>query len=488
MSVMKTLVTGFVDRPPNGQDVKRKPTTSLANYDIELLKVWYGVLRDATEGSEPPPQLVVFLHEFEQFDEAVVQDLFHICRQARIHQVTTPLTDALAVYPQSMLSLLRVDSFTVPSGTGFLEEIVTKTFFDLHFEPDIMVGPAALDFLSDFFCRNSTSVEGVLLILQLAHLKHFDEPLTVFVQGEWLDPSYAELAAKKLSDPKAAAFVASLFSWSFGLQELASNEEGWPVNDVPGLLASIVEARANFHSRLCRLKLALGIMRRVQKVMLDLGHQGAGTDKTPLEMMSASLSGGLAREGKYLGTMRVHDARQRVEVTVKLLEDDREGSESAQIADEFGDWLIGYFQERIINLEDLRLWEIWHTGSTPFPSEMINPAPRATIVSALLQPHTFLPLPRDGPTTERLPIWNLPDASILFRRYLEAGQPAESPGTGRWGQSDSHRDEDENEEEWKMHVQARFVRALHTLDFVGFVKHTGRKADHVMRTVYDMPE
>jgi len=65
MSTMKALVTGFVDRPPAGQDgetghntgdsraedvslpVKRKPTTSLSNYDIELLKVWYGVLRDA---------------------------------------------------------------------------------------------------------------------------------------------------------------------------------------------------------------------------------------------------------------------------------------------------------------------------------------------------------------------------------------------------------------------------------------------------------
>ncbi len=119
MSTMKTLVTGFVDRPPAGQDgetvviipdisraegvvlpVKRKPTTSLSNYDIELLKVWHGVLRDAagrlyvypwdgcdiniSEGPEPPPQLVVFLHEFEQFDQAVVQDLFYICRQARI--------------------------------------------------------------------------------------------------------------------------------------------------------------------------------------------------------------------------------------------------------------------------------------------------------------------------------------------------------------------------------------------------------------------
>lgn len=35
---------------------------------------------DISEGPEPPPQLVVFLHEFEQFDEAVIQDLFYICR------------------------------------------------------------------------------------------------------------------------------------------------------------------------------------------------------------------------------------------------------------------------------------------------------------------------------------------------------------------------------------------------------------------------
>lgn len=77
--------------------VQRKPTTSLASYDIELLKVWYGVLRDSSgrlyiqpsacradipEGPEPPPQLVVFLHDFEQFDESVVQDLFYICRWA----------------------------------------------------------------------------------------------------------------------------------------------------------------------------------------------------------------------------------------------------------------------------------------------------------------------------------------------------------------------------------------------------------------------
>ena len=136
---------------------------------------------------------------------------------------------------------------------------------------------------------------------------------------------------------------------------------------------------------------------------------------------------------------------------------------------------------------------------------MLNPAPRATIVSALLQPHNFLPSAQDDPRmTQRVPIWKLPDVSILFRRYLEAGrminvydwyesfsQVIESQRSHLAPATDGGENGaqgDEEEEEWKMHVQARFMRALHTLNFVGLVKHTGRKAEHVMRTVYDVPE
>jgi hypothetical protein len=40
----------------------------------------------------------------------------------------------------------------------------------------------------------------------------------------------------------------------------------------------------------------------------------------------------------------VHKVQQRVTTTALLLEDDREGDGSAQIALEFGIWLIDYFQ------------------------------------------------------------------------------------------------------------------------------------------------
>jgi len=47
--------------------------------------------------------------------------------------------------------------------------------------------------------------------------------------------------------------------------------------------------------------------------------------------------------------------------------------------------------------------------------------------------------------------------------------------------------ETEGLENWRLEVQARFIRALHELDYVGFIKHTGRKRDHVLRTVLDAP-
>ena len=45
-------------------------------------------------------------------------------------------------------------------------------------------------------------------------------------------------------------------------------------------------------------------------------------------------------------------------------------------------------------------------------------------------------------------------------------------------------------ERWRVEVNARFIRALHELDYLGFIKHVKRKgkADHVLRTVFDVAD
>jgi origin recognition complex subunit 3 len=49
---------------------------------------------------------------------------------------------------------------------------------------------------------------------------------------------------------------------------------------------------------------------------------------------------------------------------------------------------------------------------------------------------------------------------------------------------------EEDLQRWKVEVNARFIRALHELDYLGFIKHTKRKAkaDHVLRTLFDVTD
>lgn len=185
--------------------------------------------------------------------------------------------------------------------------------------------------------------------------------------------------------------------------------------------------------------------------------------------------------------------------------------------------------------------------------KLINPAPRLSIESALLYPHDFIDTHAKhlsftcdpnlegsnvlGPRRACSALWELPDTSILFRRYMDAGKMinvydwfqsfgmalesqrrhhgrlAKTDGEGlevapsRWkgkgidwlpsdmdvdrqseGEDESDVEDEEDTEKWRVEVQARFIRALHELDYMGFIKHTGRKADHVVRTVYDVPD
>jgi len=121
---------------------------------------------------------------------------------------------------------------------------------------------------------------------------------------------------------------------------------------------------------------------------------------------------------------------------------------------------------------------------------------------------------------------DLPDISILFKGYLESAKminvydwfesfvvvlearkrrvgttripdgpsgisrtPSRKKGKQKQVEAEVvDEDTGEDEEEWLMEVQVRFIHALQELDYLGFIKHTGRKADHVMRTVFDSPE
>jgi origin recognition complex subunit 3 len=74
--------------------------------------------------------------------------------------------------------------------------------------------------------------------------------------------------------------------------------------------------------------------------------------------------------------------------------------------------------------------------------------------------------------TRKLP--QLVKKHIPDGKHGNSGTPSRKKGKQRQVEVDNE-GAGEGEEEWHMEVQARFIRALQELDYLGFIKHTGRK-------------
>ncbi|KAI0705509.1 origin recognition complex subunit 3 N-terminus-domain-containing protein [Earliella scabrosa] len=605
MNMMKALVTGFVDRGSGG----KRTASSLANYDINLLRAWY-----AAQDSQPI--LAVFLHEFEKFDTKVVQDVLYIC-SINVHHLplvfvltmTSPPAPSFlhSTYTRSTLALLRVHQVSAPTGLAAVKDVLTKVFFDPDFEPDVMLGPGALEYISDFATRHSASPDALLTMLQLAHLKHFTHPLSVFVHNQSLGVATSDDAEAALTPQLADAVQTRLL--------VAQERERINVRpqNARELLDSVSTARVSFQRSVRRMRVAFAFARIAERISLSdvqgalIVRKGAGAHGLDsLDTLSAVLRGRMSSQVRYVcmavrklsllklrallqglhsflyglqsAVVRREEADARIWIVERLNELPNEGegapdldglvpqdAATKELAGNVGTWLQEYIEARLVRLEDCTLWDIWYTGASPFPSELINPAPRPTVVAALLHPHDFIrshadlsrgdgePVAFGGDDDDRQEpaLWELPDTSIAFRRYIEAGRmvnvydwfesfsvvldsqrkhlkrrsakPSEgkavngtAKGKGKGNVStpsrrrrrrdteaaeeeddvdeDMHVDDEdddmdeEEEERWKLEVQARFIRALHELDYMGFVKHTGRKPDHVIRTIYDVPD
>ncbi|KAF8128563.1 origin recognition complex subunit 3 N-terminus-domain-containing protein [Boletus edulis] len=536
-SAMKTLIAGFINKTDEelGIGGLQAPSAHLTSTYFR-----YGSDSNTT-------RLVVVLHDFERFEPLVMQDLFEISSLAIprlplvfILSLTSPPTPSYihATYPRSTLARLQVRSCSFSTSQAVLYDILLKTFFDVEFNPDLVLGPAAIEFLVDFFGRHSPSLDGLVSILQLAHMKHFEEPLTVFLSEE-------SLASMDLTDPGSAPFLNSVH---VRVQGSTGNPTGWRVADIDVLLEFVRSVRLAFQRQSQLLRVAFRLFLVVQNFTTSLGIK---SEKTLPELMCAALRGRLGTSYRYLCRIvrklkvdqldallsEINDFFAGVSAQVQGDEReiisrintarsvrDRYSDEPQQVkdvAEMIGDWLIEYFERRLVTLEELPLWDISYTGSAPFPSELLNPSLRASIFSGLLHPQDYSMTPTsNGGDDDEETLWDMSDTSILFHRYLESGKMINvfdwfesfslvletqrrhartdasahealirtpSRRKGKQRQVEVPEDGEEELDKWRLEVQSRFIRSLHELDYIGLIKHTGRKADHVMRTVFDVP-
>ncbi|KAJ6459796.1 origin recognition complex subunit 3 N-terminus-domain-containing protein [Mycena vitilis] len=529
---MRNLIGGFIDRDTDAP--KRKPAASLAPFDIGLLQAWY----DATE--DPRPTLVVLLHHFEQFDANVVQDMFYICS---LHTSRLPLTFILSLstpspssylqasLSRSTLSLIRVYHFAVPSGRDVLQDILLLAFFDPTFDLSLLPGPTLLEFVEDFYTTQNPSLDALITILQVAHLKHFSTNVFSFlsIDNPRISPhptptelSFLEALLARMSAPRTSATP-------------KKNADDWRANArSPEILLQSVDAeRAAFVWFTRKISLGVTLLHIVVDSLrgtaidksLDRWRGAAGIRR----VLDPEKEGvvGLAELLRKLPPAVCDAIPEKVESYIEALPVEfREIAEwrHGSSADDVAGWLETYLALLLRPPENHSpLWNVWYTGLAPFPSEMLNPALRPSIISGLSYPHSYTgedadskPADEDEDEDEES-LEDLPDTSILFKGYVKAGkminvydwfdhfrmvlegQRARETATKGKGKGKAKvkakkgEDEREEDERWKLSVQARFMRALHELDYVGFIKHTsrgggGRKGEYVLRTVLGVLE
>ncbi|KAL5478416.1 ORC3 [Sanghuangporus weigelae] len=678
-SAMKTIIGGFLASGAESEDHEDgRARRKLASYDINLLETWYDALRESREETDLP-KLVILVHDFEKIEPGIMQDIFYICRLhvprlpfVFILGLATPPTPSYlhAAFPRRTLALLRLTRVEVAGGMDVLKHVLCETFFDPVFEPTIMPSPAVLSFIIQQFARKAQSMDFVLSLLQLVHLRHFTDPLSVLAHDELLGTGSIEDAAKMLSEPSGRPFLLALLARLHRFEDAstAKSSRSDGINDCNGsseterlertrrgkgkqrasgvnekhdndnvalnALKCVRELRQEHKERLRKSRMAFHVVRELRKCLLEDRRidgdsrrvHGIGTE---LDLMCSWLRGTIPdKEGKVLvkglrGSASVaykNLARDVKDVLSECPEevipkddngtsfldlfddwinrlniDSNSDTAASNAMDEMNKWLVSYISESTRDFTETKLWDIWYTGNPTGIEELINPAPRAAIINALVHPERYLGYtntslsnpssPEKGKGKQRAD--NVPhgadggdlapDTAILFKGYLESGrmvnvydwymsfkesldgrrrsekaaeekslartrgkndrqkavkrlEPRDkersvspSPtrgrgrrrgrgrGSGRGGrggkyaerlnaapESDDGGDESETGDEndlspeereiWESEVHTRFIRSIQELDLLGFIKHTGRKADHVQKSVYDLPD
>ncbi|KAE9397056.1 hypothetical protein BT96DRAFT_996138 [Gymnopus androsaceus JB14] len=409
-SAMASIISGFIS-----SGSYKTSARSLASYDINVLKAWY-IAQDTK------PRLVLLLHDFEQFDPGVVQDLIYIC-SLHISQVPLVLLISLSspqspsylhvAYPRATLKLLR------------LHRIVAPTQYATRFNP---------------------SVDAILSILQLAHLKHFlSNPLAALVQTT---PS-----TKALRNPSSSAFL-KLLSATLSFND--TNSEGssdgdeafWNTKILSDAIKRVNNARTEFRDRAREMRLGFLLLQLVHDFLLQRGYKGLGLhwgahpSTAPVGAVAVGLSFGerqsstsnsssptylqnfinlLQREQsqalkdfRYARTLlrklKPEELRSFLEILVGYFkglpekiaeeldmtdtisklegwqmeaEEAFEGSdaesetgevEMKNLTEKLAEWMFDYLSEITAPLEDSTLWDVWYTGMAPFPSEVCVPS------------------------------------------------------------------------------------------------------------------
>uniref|UniRef100_A0A8C9VIW8 Origin recognition complex subunit 3 n=1 Tax=Scleropages formosus TaxID=113540 RepID=A0A8C9VIW8_SCLFO len=493
-----------------------------------------------SEFLQSPPVVVIF-RDLEAFSPQVLQDFILVCSQY-VHQLplvfifgiaTSPST-IQRMLPHSVSSLLCIELFQSLSCTQHLATIIDKLFLTSKFH--FKFSAKVLQVLVGIFLYHDFSVCNFIKGLQLSLLEHFhSQPLSVLCCHK----QEALVHAQQLND-RDVERIQQLPSFMRYVEEQVPEEQVQLLTSsehVKGvcqkLLKSLHKYHKNFYPALRCLHVLTSILpkyplgKQIRELyVLCLEKKVWETQEYDSAMQLIRM---LAKDElvtclqkcveiltfcKSKKLKKVGQQLQDITATCEKLDSDRENDSSGkglQKTDLFHlqktllemkecrrtrrktpyeilrnavvDYIDNLVKTHLYPPESQPLYEVWYYSSSGTVRRHLNATPRTSIQTALSHPYCYLQ--NDSGIISSA----APDICIIYKLHLECGrlinlydwlEAYATVATAAEGK-DPSAIEGGKVDELK---HARFIRAVSELEFLGFVKSTKQKTDHVARLTW----
>ncbi|KAG7006021.1 origin recognition complex subunit 3 [Physcia stellaris] len=223
---------------------------------------------------------------------------------------------------------------------------------------------------------------------------------------------------------------------------------------------------------LTQLSIHLPAMEKLRKDLTRLLSATAG-DSTPLR----------SEHDVHHKILRTTVVAQKVELSKQTAALSKEDKDYSRIVDRVDSALREYSQQTFINPQDLFLHELFiYDAKSPY-RDVFTPRPRFAVERALSSPHDYLGCSCCSSAENGLSSTQ-PATAILYQLYLESGSQINVADLWSAFNTIVGAEDPEDEEADQQRTLALFSQALAELKYLGMIKSSRKKADHLVKLAW----
>uniref|UniRef100_A0A7N8Y113 Origin recognition complex subunit 3 n=1 Tax=Mastacembelus armatus TaxID=205130 RepID=A0A7N8Y113_9TELE len=454
----------------------------------------------AVRDEQQQPPVVIIFKDLEAFNSKVLQDFILICSRyierlplMFIFGIATSPSTIQHMLPHSVSSLLCIELFQSLSCTQHLATVIDKFILTPQFP--FKLSSKVMQVLISIFLYHDFSVKNFIKGVQLALLEHFhSQPLSVLCCKK----KEALLNVMQLSHSNLER-IRQLLSFKRYVEKQDPQEQDSLLKDdthLKEVCQKLIKGLHKYH------KNYYPILRCLHTLTSSLPRYPLGKQIRELHLIC--LEKNVWENEDYQSAMKLLKMLAKDELIILLqrcaeileptLLEMNESRRSKKLSpfevlrNEVLEFIDSLVKSHLSPPDSQTLNEVSYYSSSATVRRHINATPRTSIQAALSSPYYYLQ--NDSLKTEDGSVSNAaPDICIAYKLHLECGRlinlydwleayaTVVSAAEGNSPDSDNFGKVDEVK-------HARFIRAVSELEFLGFIKSTKQKTDHVARLTW----